>query len=376
MTSDAYWDPCVHHRGKEANDFVAEYFRQDELSVVLVGGAGFDPRSQRVSEVLSSVCGDRLKGYFIREERPNASAKLHTLARTNDAAIEKMLPEADIFPVKVFGIDNAPVGGRRATQTLNQRLSLDGVTDLVLDCSALSIGVMFPLARYCLHACREHSNPTNFHLMVLDDPDTDASIRSTSCGKPSAIHTFGGGLTLDENSEAARLWLPQLGTGRQEILNLIYQNILPDAVCPILPFPSTNPRASDELIEEYGALFENLSDPMSVSWNVDARDVVYAHEKSPLDLYRAVLNIDDARRRVFSETGGSQLILSPLGSKAVAIGLLLAAMERQFAVVSVEPIEYHLSNQMPSGGDTAELVHLWLHGPVRKPEAILQDAHE
>ena len=81
-------------------------------------------------------------------------------------------------------------------------------------------------------------------------------------------------------------------------------------------------------IEEYGELFENLSDPMSVSWNVDTRDIVYAHEKSPLDLYRAVLSIDDARRRVFAETGGSQLILSPLGSKAVAIGLLLAALER------------------------------------------------
>lgn len=368
MISKPQWEPCVHHRGTTASEFVREYFSQCNRSVALVGGAGFDPRSRRVSEELAAVCGDRLTGYFIREDRPNASATLHELASRNDNAISELLATSHVLPVQVFGIDNAPIGGRAATKILHEQLSLNGVTDLVLDCSALSIGVMFPLARYCLRTCQTVDVEINFHLMVLDDPATDASIRSTSCGKSSPIHTFAGGLMLDANSDAARLWLPQLGFGRKEVLNLIYQDVRPDAVCPILPFPATNPRTGDDLIQEYGELFENLTDPMSVNWNVDTRDIVYAHEKSPLDLYRAVLKIDDARRRVFAETGGSQLILSPLGSKAVAIGLLLAALERDFAVVSVESIEYHLVEQERQGGEAAELVHLWLHGPVEEPE--------
>ena len=103
---------------------------------------------------------------------------------------------------------------------------------------------------------------------------------------------------------------------------------------------------------------------MTPTWDVDARDIVYAHEKSPLDLYRSILKIDDARRRVFEQAGGSRLVLSPLGSKGVAVGLLMAALERGFAVVSVESIQYRIESD-PSRlavENDAELVHVWLSG--------------
>ena len=99
---------------------------------------------------------------------------------------------------------------------------------------------------------------------------------------------------------------------------------------------------------------------------MDARDLVYAHEKSPVDLYRTILRIDDARQRVFAGTGGSQLILSPVGSKALALGMLMASLDRGFAVVLVESLAYNAAPSMldvrtcPRG----ELVHIWLHGEV------------
>ena len=147
---------------------------------------------------------------------------------------------------------------------------------------------------------------------------------------------------------------------------MVHQYVRPHAVCPILPFPATHPRLSDELIEEYGDLFEAISDPFENTWQVDAHDLIYTSEKSPLDLYRTVLRIDAGRRAVFQEMGGSQLILSPVGSKAPALGILMAALEREtdFAVVSVESIAYKVDAvvfRAPfcTGG---ELVHIWLHG--------------
>ena len=195
-------------------------------------------------------------------------------------------------------------------------------------------------------------------------------------GRPRPLHTFNGKLGLDSSTDAARLWLPQLGPGRREVLNLIYQSVRPHAVCPIVPFPSSDPRLGDTLIEEYGDLFEAISDPMTPSWSVDSRDIVYAHEKSPLDLYRSILRIDDARQRVFEQTGGSQLILSPLGSKAAAVGLLMAAVERGFAVVSVESIEYRLASDSGtlSVDNDAELVHVWLSGSVYQRSECQQEA--
>ena len=373
MTQPSQWERCVHHRGTDAEQFAAEYYAQEDRKVLLIGGAGFDPRTQEVAKSLSEICGDRLTGLFVREERPNATESLRAIADENDAKLRALIPEVDIFSVDVFGIDNAPVGGRRATRQVHERMDLTDITDVVLDCSALSVGVMFPIARYCLQQTRACGHDKNFHINVLDDPEADASIISTSCGKAAPLHTFSGGLSLDGSTDAARLWLPQLGAGRREYLNLIFQDVNPHAVCPIIPFPSTNPRAGDELMQEYSDLFEAISDPMMPTWNVDSRDIVYTHEKSPLDLYRSVLRIDDARQRVFLETGGSQLILSPLGSKAVAVGLLMAALERGFAVVSVESIEYRLAETATDNRRGAELVHLWLHGQAYNSNEEIQD---
>lgn len=371
--NDYQWERCIHHRGCEAATFISDFFAGSDRSVLLIGGAGFDPRSYYVAEQLTTVCGDRLRGFFLREERPDPSEQLLMMAENNDAHIRKLIPRVEVQEVQVFDIDNAPVGGRRTTRMLAERVDLSGVSDVVLDLSALSVGVMFPSARYCLEAVSHLGANVNLHIFVLDAPSTDSSIRSTSCGKAGTLHTFSGGLGLDSCTNAARLWLPQLGPGRREVLSLIYQNVQPHAVCPIIPCPSSNPRLGDALIEEYGDLFDAISEPMTPTWDVDSRDIVYAHEKSPLDLYRSILRIDDARRRVFDQTGGSQLILSPLGSKAVTVGLLMAALERGFAVVSVESIEYRLKSEADtiSVDNDAELVHVWLSGT-----AYQQSAHK
>ncbi len=357
------WEQCIYHRADESDQFVKEYFADESRKVYLVGGAGFDPRSRYLAERCAAVCGKRLQGFFLREERPNPNEALRGLADANDSKIRVSIPSVLIEKVQVFDIDNAPVGGRRAVKMLSESMDLDQVTDLLLDSSALSVGVMFPLARYCFEAVRQRGKDINLHLFVLDAPHIDSAIQSTSCGKAAPLHAFDGGLDLDENADAVRLWLPQLGTGRRRVLELIYQHVQPHAVSPIVPFPAANPRQGDLLIEEYEELFEAIGGPMTMTWDVDARDIIYAHEKNPLDLYRSVLNIADARDRVFKETGGSKLILSPLGSKAVAIGLLMAALERSFSVVSVESIEYRVNcTNHRSGLEGAELVHVWLHG--------------
>jgi hypothetical protein len=114
----------------------------------------------------------------------------------------------------------------------------------------------------------------------------------------------------------------------------------------------------DELIEEF-------SDELQSEWQVDARDLIFADEHSPLDLYRTILRIDDARRRVFESVGGSQIILSPLGSKALSLGALMAALERDFTILYVESMGYSVDPKLAATtipSDSTELVHIWLHG--------------
>ena len=164
-----------------------------------------------------------------------------------------------------------------------------------------------------------------------------------------------GGSTLDGLAAAAKLWLPQLAAGRRSALGRLYDFVAPHDTCPILPFPASNPRLGDALAEEYIVELES-------TWAVDTRNIVYADESDPLDLYRTILRLDDRRKPVFAGAGGSLLVLSPLGSKVMALGALMAALERDLPVAHLEPIGYTLQASVPDGASS--LVHIWLEGDV------------
>lgn len=127
--------------------------------------------------------------------------------------------------------------------------------------------------------------------------------------------------------------------------------------CPILPFPASNPRHGDDLVADFIAEFEN-------AWSIDTRNVVYGAEDDPLDLYRTILRLDDLRRPVFQEFGGSLLVLSPVGSKIMALGALLAALERDLPVAHLESIGYTFSRSANGETPVPFLVHIWLEGDV------------
>jgi len=92
------------------------------------------------------------------------------------------------------------------------------------------------------------------------------------------------------------------------------------------------------------------------------RDIVYADEGDPLDLYRTILRLDDLRKPVFQETGGSLLILSPVGSKVMALGALIAALERDLPVAYIEAIGCELDPSVSDASANSELLHIWLEG--------------
>jgi hypothetical protein len=90
--------------------------------------------------------------------------------------------------------------------------------------------------------------------------------------------------------------------------------------------------------------------------------LVYAAEDDPLDIYRTLLRIDDLRRPVFQASGGSLLVLSPVGSKVLALGTLMAALERNLPVVYLEAIGYEVAQPPSVGNADPELIHVWLEG--------------
>lgn len=354
------WEPCVYHRGDHADAFLREYLTTQDRRVLLVAGAGFDPRSVRVARLFPEALQRSTQAILIREERPNAASKLVAKAELHRDQLVDAFPLAKEHAIHIFARDNAIVGGREAAKLMNGQ-SVSGITDIFVDMSALSIGVAFPIIKHFIDLlARKHDQATNLHVIASHNPQLDDAVSSNPSDTAAPIHGFRGGWGLDEKSRAATLWMPQLGRGKRPVLHRIFQmlrSVQEDTVvCPILPFPSSRPRLPDELIEEF-------AEELQSAWSVDVRDLVYADEKSPLDLYRTILRIDDARRRVFASVGGSQIILSPLGSKALSLGALMAALERDFTILHVEAIGYTVDFALADSTSIPdELVHIWLNG--------------
>ncbi|MHB0928817.1 MAG: hypothetical protein ACYC3W_07830 [Candidatus Nanopelagicales bacterium] len=352
------WDRCVAHRDPDVRKFIEEYFRGADRRVAVIAAAGFDPRSAVVCRLLSESAKD-IRAVLVREERPDPAPELVTRAAENLSKIEALVPKKRVVSVPVFGEKNAVVGGRNIVKELAKE-TFDGVTDVVVDSSALSIGVGFPLITYLDARVRHSGTPRNLHVFVALDAGLDNSIKPVASDTASLVHGLKGGLGLEAHAQAKKLWMPQLARGRRQILQKIreYVGKIHDT-CPILPFPASNPRLGDDLAEEFVTEFED-------DWEVDTRNIVYAAENDPLDLYRTILRIDDLRRSIFEDLGGSKLILSPVGSKVLALGALMAAIERDLPVVYLESLGYECDSLPPSAPEDpdVELIHVWLAGEV------------
>jgi hypothetical protein len=361
MNSSIRWQPCINHRPDEIEEFVSDYFGGTKNRILLIAGAGFDPRATSVAQLLKKHCKPLPDGVFIKEERPNPDELLVKRANSNLDLLVPCVAHALVLRVDVFASDGAVVGGRSVLREL-EGVDLTPYSDIVIDSSALSIGISFPIVKYILgHA---ETRAQNVHLFACDWPTLDHVIQPQLTDRPSNVHGFRKVTELYSAVSVARLWLPQLAPSGGPALQRIFDEVLPSDTCPILPFPSKDPKLSDRLLAEYLPELES-------TWSVDPGNIIFADENDPLGLYRTILRIDDERTLAFEALGGSLLILSPLGSKMLAIGALMAALDRDLPVYYVEARGYDVDWKTAASVNlnAPSIRHVWLAGDVYTPAA-------
>jgi len=304
-----------------------------------------------MSKILSANCTSEITALLFEEVRPRPPSELTIKAERNLADIRSLVSDVEVLCVDIFSDDlNTVVGGRAAVNALAAR-DLSGFTDVVMDFSAISTGVSFPATKFLFEMCERSAGRASLHLMVAASPSHDNSITALAGDVVTSVHGFRGDVGVS-GRQPAKLWLPQLKVGQEMTLARLFENIAPDDTCPILPFPANNARIGDELLEAYS---ESLRD-----WDVDPRDVIYASEGDPLDVYRTIMRLNAQRNEVFT-LEGSLVILSPVGSKVVAIGSLMAALEGDLAIRYLEAENFVVISHSSSPVKTS-IVHVWLVG--------------
>jgi hypothetical protein len=219
-----------------------------------------------------------------------------------------------------------------------------------------------------LHKVGQSTPTKNLHLVVISNAGVDDAIESVPSDHVDPVHGFSGRLELEESTQDPKIWMPALSAGKATALQLVREKLRgPVVVCPVVPLSQRDPRASDKLVAEFES-------ELYQSWEVEANNVISAIEDDPLDLYRTIAAIYSRYSRVFAGVTESHVVLTPSGSKTLAIGVLMAAIEYDLPVRYVEAVSYEVAWDRvdEAQSTTSTPIHVWLSGDAYTAAAAAQ----
>ena len=137
---------------------------------------------------------------------------------------------------------------------------------------------------------------------------------------------FSGQLSAQGTETVPRVWFPILGEGQHDRLARINDHIGPNEICPVIPFPTRDPRRGDQIIDDHRAiLFDDFQ--------IEPRNILLASEYNPFEAYKQIFSAMDRYRLALTELGGCKAFVSPVSSKLLSVGALLACYDHKFGDV-------------------------------------------
>ena len=211
---------------------------------------------------------------------------------------------------------------------------------------------------------KQERTHVNLHVTTAESIVSD---RRASTGSLSDVVTyivgFSGNLNAGSDEYLPRVWFPVLGENQIDRLRLIREELRPDEICPIIPFPSRDPRRGDEIVASYHQiLFDDFQ--------VEPRNILHACEFNPFEAYKQVFGAIARYRFALRQLDGCKAYVSPLSSKLLSVGALLACYDHKSAsqndrplivgMPCVEAVSYGDVDQ--SSEDFRELYSMWIRG--------------
>lgn len=371
------WDPYVHSHGDGFNDFWAEYLAGRKRNVLFIAGRGFDVRALAVSRAILNAggIGQRDLWLFCFNNGLPDSDKTRQMTNANEAEYHSLFSKNQITRHEIgMGGPAKPTATTRNTKRLldKQKGSFKAYTDIILDMSAMprmvALTAIAQLTALLDYMAAEDGIDVNFHVTTAESIVSD---RHASTGSLSGVVThivgFSGSLNAGSDEYLPRVWLPVLGENQNDRLRLIREELRPDEICPVIPFPSREPRRGDQIIGSYRqTLFDDFQ--------VEPRNILHACEYNPFEAYKQVFGTINRYHFALRELGGCKAYVSPLSSKLLSVGALLACYDHKFVrppdrslsigMLYVESVSYGNVNQ--SLEDPRELHSIWIRGDWEK----------
>jgi hypothetical protein len=360
------WKNYVLERGPGLRDFWTAHLAERRRQVLFVLGRGFDPRMCLGLRTLLESGGEGrrdLQALELQEGESSPSGAQAELAQQNWEDAQVVLAgrgTVSSSPLPFRSAEGRRVSSQNAANLFTSTEQLGAYSDVVVDVSAMPRSVYFPLIARLLYLLDEwpaNGQAPNLHVLVAEDPDLDAGIREEGVDEAADfLYSFEGGFDRVATAGFPKVWIPLLGEHRATQFDRVYDLVKPDEVVPVLPSPSRNPRRADNLVIEYRDLLFD-------QFGVDPRNILYACEQNPFEVYRQVRKAVHHYRQVLGLLGGCKFALSALSSKLMSLGALLVAYELKGPRFDIGVAHIECQGYSVAALDSRpELVGLWLSG--------------
>jgi len=306
------WEDCLYLK----NHDIINFYNNRQEATLFILGKGFDPRMCVGVEQLILAIKNLEIILLEYDEGPNSSSLQY--ADLTQKNYEKLLSITKVRSLKIPLIETI------LPAFLKDNFSLDEINKyhrVVIDISAMPYSISFNLIKYFVNATKGN---TKIDVLVCDNSTFDDAILPTGLAESAnylnGFNVFS--MSLESEEDAVTIWLPLLGKNCKDELDKIYPFVTPDEICPILPFPSINPRKADEIL-----LF--LGEQLFMTFDVDRKNIIYVAESNITQVYKKICSVveyyNDALQLI--NNSKNKFVFSTAASKLISLGALLASLE-------------------------------------------------
>ena len=376
-TINMRWDPYVLITRPEFDKFWESHLNERKRDVLFIVGKGFDTRAESCSKQICKIdAGGRRDAWLLNfvNGMPESNNNDELIA-SNYKCYRRIFGSKNIkeLPIKLPGSGNRTSASRPTSKIINMhKEQFEKYDDIVIDVSAMPrmvamtviVKVLFLLDK----TFKNGGKDVNLHILTSENVRSDRGVVSSSLSSTvTNVIGFSGRLNGEVTEHIPRVWFPILGENQEERLTRIREELRPDEIYPVIPFPSKDARRGDRIIAEYRQfLFDDF--------RVDTKNILYACEFNPFEAYKQIYSVIKRYRDSLNELGGCKVYISPLSSKLLSVGAVLACYnhrrtkddttkENEKLVVGIPFIEaasYGKPTQSTDEG--GELYSMWIRG--------------
>ena len=214
---------------------------------------------------------------------------------------------------------------QKAANIFDKIEQLKNYSDVIVDITSLPFEIYLPLIGKIMYLIDYKNNKKimpNVHIVVAYNPTINESVvGSDSSEDAQYLHGFNNKLNTVADQHQMSIWIPILGERKRNNIQSIMNLIDSVEICPVLPFPSKNPRRGDDLMLEYHDLLIN-------AYGISYQDIIYSDEYNPFETYREINKIIKQYRRSLNPITECKFIISSLSNKIISLAALFVAYEQ------------------------------------------------